>query len=123
MKMAVFTRAKSALMPQVLSVAAITAVLLLPAIYNRFPFVFPDTSAYLSVAYADSWPIDRAGFYGLLLAPALRSLDGPPGVWLALAMQAAIIAAVLVAACRKLLPRAPAWVAFALIAPIALLTS
>jgi hypothetical protein len=112
MKMTAPTRVKPGLMRPVLSVAAVTAVLLLPATYNRFPFVFPDTSAYLSVAYADSWPIDRAGFYGLLLAPALRSLDGPPGVWLAIAMQTASVAGVLVAACRKLLPGAPAWVAF-----------
>ena len=98
----------------------LTTVLLLPAIYNRFPFVFPDTSAYLSVAYADSWPIDRAGFYGLILAPALLGIEGAGGVWLAILVQGMIIALTLVAAARRLLPGSRPWLVLALLTAVAL---
>ena len=108
---------------RVLTAAAVTVVLILPAVYNGFPLVFPDTSAYLSVAYADSWPIDRAGFYGFILSPALLSLSTVPGVWLAIAFQAALISIVLLAAARRLLPSAKPLPAFAIIAAVAMLTS
>ena len=108
---------------RIVTVAAIAAVLLLPAIANGFPLVFPDTSAYLSVDYADSWPIDRAGFYGFILSPALLSLPDTAGVWLAAAFQAALIAIVLLAAVRRLIPDARPLLALALIALAAVFTS
>ena len=107
----------------VLADAALTAILMIPAFYNRFPFVFPDTSAYLSVAYAQSWPIDRAGFYGLFLAPLLRSVEPPAAIWLAVAMQATIVSLILLAGVRRLLPKSSPWMAVAASTPIALLTA
>jgi hypothetical protein len=101
----------------------ITLLLLLPAIYNRFPMVFPDTSSYLSVAYASRWPIDRAGFYGLFLAPALVSFEPVAGLWLAIGLQGATIALVLVAAARRLLPGDRPLAIFALVASATILTS
>lgn len=101
----------------------VTLLLLLPAIYNRFPLLFPDTSSYFSVAYANSWPIDRAGFYGLLLAPALLSVEPIAGVWLATALQAAAVSLVLLAAARRLLPGARPLAIFAIAVVVATLTS
>ena len=103
--------------------AAVTLLLMLPAIYNRFPMVFPDTSSYLSVAYANSWPIDRAGFYGLFLAPALLSFQPVTGLWMAIGLQAVTIALLLVAAARRLLPKAGPTKIWALAAVAAALTS
>jgi hypothetical protein len=106
-----------------LAVLAIAAVLIAPAAYNRFPLIFPDTSAYLSVAWANSWPVDRAGFYGLLLAPTLRSVPAVPGMWLSIYAQACVIALILVAGLRRVWPDASPLAAFALIAAIGLTTS
>ena len=106
-----------------LSLSAISAALALPAVYNGFPLVFPDTSAYLAVAYADSWPIDRAGFYGLLLSPALLSLQTVPGLWFGIVLQAVIVGLVLLSTIRRLLPEASSWLAVGATSMAALLTT
>jgi hypothetical protein len=103
--------------------AAITAVLLTPAAYNRFPLVFPDTSAYLAVAFNDSWPVDRAGFYGLILTPALASLRPVASLWLATAVQAGLISATLLLAVRRISPSESPLQATALLTLAAALTS
>jgi hypothetical protein len=94
-----------------------------PAAYNRFPLIFPDTSAYFSVAWAHSWPVDRTGFYGLFLAPILRSVTAVPSMWLAVSAQAFAIALVLVAVLRRVWPGASPMAAFALTAAVALTTT
>ena len=106
-----------------LAVLAIAAVLIAPAAYNRFPLIFPDTSAYFSVAWANSWPVDRTGFYGLFLAPILRSVAAVPAMWLSAAAQASAIALVLVAVLRRTWPDASPVAAFALTAAVALTTT
>jgi hypothetical protein len=115
--------ARWSLAARVAVISAITALLLMPAIYNGFPFVFPDTSAYLSVAYADSWPIDRSGFYGLLLAPVLLVSKPYASVWLAAIVQSAIIALILVTAFRRSIPSSTPTSGFLLIAATALVTT
>lgn len=106
-----------------LVIGSITAILLIPAAYNGFPLVFPDTSAYFAVAYADRWPIDRAGFYGLWLSPALITRDAALGVWLAAAMQSAVVSAALIAVIRRVAPQLPPGRTVALVAAVAALTS
>jgi hypothetical protein len=106
-----------------LAVLALAVVLLAPAAYNRFPLIFPDTSAYFSVAWANSWPVDRAGFYGLFLAPVLRSVAAVPAMWLAVFAQAGVIALVLIAVLHRIWPDASPIAAFALTAALALTTS
>ena len=101
----------------------VAAVLIAPAAYNGFPLIFPDTSAYFSVAWANSWPVDRAGFYGLFLAPILRGVAAVPAMWLAAIAQACVIAVVLVAVLRRLWPGSSPAAGFALIAAVALTTS
>lgn len=80
------------------------AALLAPAAYNRFPILFPDTDAYFTVAYGNQWTLDRSGFYGLFLKAFAVLHWTVVGLWLAIAAQAAIVAAVLVATIRKLVP-------------------
>src|SRR5262245_21924246 len=75
----------------------LASALLWPAFYNRFPIVFPDTTAYLNVALSKSWTLDRSGFYGLYLKPYF-AIDLVLGAWMAVAVQALIIASVLLAA-------------------------
>jgi hypothetical protein len=106
-----------------LAVLALALVLLAPAAYNRFPLIFPDTSAYFSVAWANSWPVDRAGFYGAFLAPILRNVAAVPAMWLSAFVQASVLALVLVAVLRRVWPSASPMGAFALIAAIGLTTS
>ena len=52
-----------------LAIAALTLVLLLPAIANGFPLVFPDSGTYLGIAFGREYAIDRSSFYGFFLKP------------------------------------------------------
>lgn len=103
--------------------AAVLATLLLPAIYNRFPLIFPDTGAYLKVGYGGHWTIDRSGFYGLLYQPILRPSETALGLWLVIVTQAAIIAGILIAVARRLAPAALPTTIGGTILATALLTS
>ena len=103
--------------------AAGVLVLLLPAVYNGFPLIFPDTGAYLSVSYADKWTLDRAGFYGLLFKPILMPTKPVAGLWLVLALQVALISAILQVTVRLVAPSASPVLASILIAITALLTA
>lgn len=103
-------------------IAAAAALLLWPAIYNGFPLIFPDTGAYLAVAWGNYWTIDRSGFYGFFLRP-LSSLDPYAQLWVAVFLQGAAAGAAIVLALRRMAPRA-GWAALLLIiAALAALTS
>lgn len=84
--------------------AATLTVLLMPAIANGFPLIFPDTAPYLGAAYAGLWTDDRSGFYGLVILPVLKLIDGVPGLWAVIVLQAAVTAAVLIVCLQKLVP-------------------
>jgi len=87
--------------------AALTTVALLgAAAFNGFPLIHPDSGTYLRVGLGVGWPVDRSGFYGLYMRPFLSLGLGPAALWLWVAVQAAAIAAILVAALRRLAPRA-----------------
>lgn len=51
-----------------------TLCILLPALVNGFPFVYPDTGTYLSSAFRGTVPVDRPAWYGLFMR--LGSLGG-----------------------------------------------
>lgn len=104
-----------------LALAAAAAFLLWPAIYNGFPVVFPDTGAYLSVAWGHFWTMDRSGFYGFFLRP-LSFLPPLAQLWIAIGLQAAAIAAVLFLVCRKILRRASPLKALMVVALLSILT-
>jgi hypothetical protein len=109
---------------QLYAVIAATALLLLwSALLNGFPLVFPDTGTYMRVAFGEGWPIDRSGFYGFAMKPFLVTLPGASGLWIWTCVQAALIAAALVLAMRRIAPHAPIQLQFACLAAVALLTS
>ena len=104
-------------------IAIATVVFLLPAIYNRFPIIFPDTGAYLKVAYGGYWTIDRSGFYGLLYQPIVRPSETAFGLWIVIAVQCAIVTAILVTVSRRLAPTASPLAVGGLLVAAAVLTS
>ncbi|TVV73283.1 hypothetical protein [Sphingomonas solaris] len=86
----------------------VAALLLVPALANGFPLVFPDSGTYLGIATGHDYAIDRSSVYGLLLRPFVRLLPGTAGLWLAIAAQAAAVTGVLLLAARTLIG-ATAW--------------
>ena len=63
-------------------------LLLIPAYYNHYPLVNPDTATYLASGFKPETPLDRPITYGLLLW--LFSLNGL-SLWLAVFAQALIV--------------------------------
>ena len=104
-------------------IAASAAVLLVPAVYNGFPLLFPDTDTYLKVAYGHEWTLDRSGFYGFWLKPIVTPMSGTAGLWTAVFVQASLIAGILALVARRLVPSLTPLQCFALIGAVALLTS
>jgi len=98
-------------------------LLLLPAFYNGFPLLFPDTDDYLKVSYGHFWTLDRSGFYGLLFKPILLPTSGLTGIWLATVLQVTIIAALLLAVARRIVPDANSFTIIGAIAGTCLLSS
>lgn len=63
--------------PRIRALATIllgTLCILLPALVNGFPFVYPDTGTYLSSAFRGTVPVDRPAWYGLFMR--LGSIGG-----------------------------------------------
>lgn len=85
-----------------LAVGAVALLLLLPAIVNGFPLIFPDSATYLGIALGPDYAIDRSSFYGLALKPLVNVLPGVAGLWLAVAVQAIAISVTLVVAANVL---------------------
>src|SRR4051812_42964325 len=72
-----------------------TLVLLAPAIWNRFPFVFADTGGYLARAYEHTLELGRSAFYGVFIASTARL-----AFWPAVVGQAVLTAWVLLVTLR-----------------------
>ncbi len=70
------------------AVALCSLFLLIPAFYNRYPFVNPDTATYLASGFIPETPFDRPIIYGLLTR--LFSLNGK-SLWLVIFAQAYIV--------------------------------
>lgn len=81
------------------AVLSLAAALLLPAIANGFPLVFPDSGTYLSIAFDHGYATDRSSIYGLFLKPLVQ-LPGVISVWAPIAVQCVIVGCVLWAALR-----------------------
>jgi hypothetical protein len=65
---------------------AILAVLLLPAIWNGFPLIFPDTGGYLDRPIFGTLGMGRSAFYGAFLYIGISS-----SFWLNIVLQAAMM--------------------------------
>jgi hypothetical protein len=98
-------------------------MLLMPALYNGFPLVFPDTDTYLKVAYGGQWTVDRSAFYGLFLRPILSLTGGFAGLWFAITVQAMIVAATSIAVIRRIAPQASVGSTLAIVAIASVTTS
>ena len=103
--------------------AATVICLTAPAVYNGFPLLFPDTNVYMKVAYGHSWTLDRPGFYGLLMKPLALSFPGRLGPWLMTIFQCGIVASILIAAARRMMPAATPLVLFLIAMLACILTS
>jgi len=104
-------------------VGALALLLAMPAIVNGFPLIFPDSGTYLVIAFGREYAIDRSSFYGLMWKPFVTTVPGGGGLWLALAAQLLVVAAVLVVALRFALPGSGARRSLPWILPVVLLTS
>lgn len=71
--------------------------LLIPALYNGYPMVNPDTATYLASGFLLETPFDRPITYGLLIR--LLSLNGF-SLWLVVFAQAVIVSGLVVAVVR-----------------------
>lgn len=105
------------------AIALLAFILLLPAIHNGFPLIFPDSGTYLAIAFGPEYAIDRSSHYGFLLKPLVALAPGVIGLWIALVVQVLAAALVLWAAAGALRPGGSPWRRLAWIAPAALLTA
>lgn len=71
-----------------------TAIVLLPAIWNGFPFVFPDTGGYLRRPFSGDLELGRSAIYGAFLATGIP-FDFWPNVFVQALLTAWIIRVVL----------------------------
>src|SRR5215207_7139345 len=98
--------------------SAVSLMLLAPALWNGFPFVWADSGGYLARPFEGTLELGRSALYGAFLAAGL-GLD----FWPAVAAQAAVTAWMLVLTLRTHgLGNAP-WRAAAVVLALALLTS
>ena len=74
---------------------AMVLVLLAPALWNGFPFIFPDTGGYILRPIEGTLEMGRSALYGLFLYPG-----APFAFWPTVAAQAAIIAWLIVLTLR-----------------------
>ena len=102
---------------------AAAALLLWAAIFNGFPLIFPDSGTYLGIAFGREYAVDRSSMYGFLLKPGVGAIGGAGGLWLALAMQTLAVAAVLLAAVRRIAPTLAPGPVLGAVAALSLLTS
>jgi hypothetical protein len=84
-----------------LAIPAAAALLLWPALWNRYPIVFADTGTYLSQAIHHYAGWDRPVFYSLFMLP----LHGTITLWPVVLVQAMLAAWILWLVCRVLLSR------------------
>lgn len=69
--------------------------LLAPTLFNGFPLIFPDSGTYLGIGFGHEYAIDRSSFYGFFLKPFVTLIPTLAGLWLAIAVQCLLLAALL----------------------------
>jgi hypothetical protein len=86
--------------PQNAAVLVSALFLLIPAIYNGYPLVNPDTATYLASGFKPETPFDRPITYGLLLR--LFSLNGA-SLWLVVYAQALLVTTLIFRILKRLM--------------------
>src|SRR5947209_19097687 len=85
---------------EALALVLIAPLLLLPAIWNRFPFIYYDTGAYLFEGLTGRFVPERAADYSLFL----RFAGAATSLWVIVLLQAAIAAFLITQCARALAP-------------------
>lgn len=85
---------------EALSVVLLAPLLLLPAIWNRFPFIYYDTGAYLFEGLTGRFIPERAAVYSLFL----RVAGAATSLWIIAIVQAAISAFLIAQCARAIVP-------------------
>lgn len=75
-------------------------LLLVPALYNGYPLVNPDTATYLASGFKPETPFDRPITYGLLIR--LFSLNGI-SLWLVVYAQAVLVSTLIIGILKRLM--------------------
>lgn len=109
------------LVPDPIFVIVLAGALLLPAVINGFPLIFPDTGTYLSIALGNDYAGDRSSFYGFFLKLLTSWIPGTAGLWAAVTVQCLVVAMVVTAVAKQIAPARGrlALVAAVLITPVA----
>ena len=102
----------------VLSGAAMTLVLLAPAIWNGFPIIFPDTGGYLTVALTGMPLPGRSALYGLFLRAGI-----PLAFWPCVILQCALMAWLFTVSLRVNGLGGRPWLTFFIVAGLSVTTS
>lgn len=97
-----------------------TVLILLPALVNGFPFVYPDTGTYLGSAFRGTVPVDRPAWYGLFMR--ISSLGGNT-FWGIITAQALLSSMYVFRTVALLLPYRPHRAALIILAMLALASS
>lgn len=74
------------------------------ALLNGFPMIFPDTGAYLAIAFGREYAIDRSSFYGLMLKPLVGLGSGSAGLWCAVVAQCIVASVIIWLVARQVVP-------------------
>src|SRR5690242_21866474 len=85
---------------EAIALASVTALLLIPAIWNRFPIIYYDTGAYLFEGLTGRYIPERAAVYSLFL----RFAGGATSLWIIALLQAAMSAFLIAECARALAP-------------------
>ncbi|HEY0302576.1 MAG TPA: hypothetical protein VGC36_14620, partial [Rhizomicrobium sp.] len=101
-----------------LSGAAMTAVLLAPAVWNGFPIIFPDTGGYLTVAITGAPLPGRSALYGLFLRAGI-----PLAFWPCIILQCALMAWLLTVTLRVNGLGGRPWLTLCIVAALTVTTS
>jgi len=101
-----------------LSGAAMLFVLCAPALWNRFPLIFPDTGGYVARPFEGTLTFGRSALYGLFLY-----LGIPTAFWLNVVLQAALVAWLIVTTMDALGHGKRPWLAFGAVLALSVTTS
>ena len=104
---------------EAIAVVLVTPLLLLPAIWNRFPFIYYDTGAYLFEGLTGRYIPERAAVYSLFL----RFADAAVSLWIIAVVQA-VLSAFLITQCARAVKPGMRWrVLFIIVFVLAIATS
>jgi hypothetical protein len=104
---------------EALAVSLLAPTLLLPALWNRFPFIYYDTGAYLFEGLTGRFIPERAAVYSLFL----RFAGATTSLWIIAGLQAVMTAFLIAQCARAVSPRMRWWMLLLIGAALVMATS